>query len=82
MGGIEFYNKMLERNMALRSLMGLDGKKYYTPSGNAIRKRTLETVVHLTERRKNLIAHFEKYVEQAKAKAKDSEELQDSGAQI
>ncbi|XP_013786320.1 transmembrane protein 177-like [Limulus polyphemus] len=33
-GGIEFYQKMLQRNRALRHLMGNYGKKVYTATGN------------------------------------------------
>lgn len=35
-GGVEFYNKLLQRNMALRVLMGPDGGKRYTAYGNDI----------------------------------------------
>ncbi|NWJ11474.1 TM177 protein, partial [Crypturellus undulatus] len=33
-GGVEFYDKILSRNRILRSLMGKQGVKVYTPSGN------------------------------------------------
>lgn len=33
-GGKEFYNKTIERNIALRKLMGRLGEKYYTVLGN------------------------------------------------
>lgn len=33
-GGLEFYNKTLQRNMALRSLLGDKGNKVYTLKGN------------------------------------------------
>lgn len=33
-GGIEFYNLLLQRNAALYTLLGEDGKKIYTPFGN------------------------------------------------
>lgn len=35
-GGVEFYNKLLQRNMALRALMGPDGKHRYTAYGNDV----------------------------------------------
>lgn len=35
-GGVEFYEKVLSGNLALRSLLGQRGKKLYTPSGNVI----------------------------------------------
>ncbi|PNF25346.1 hypothetical protein B7P43_G10935 [Cryptotermes secundus] len=33
-GGIEFYSKLLKRNIALRKLMGKKGEKLYTATGN------------------------------------------------
>ncbi|KAJ9598453.1 hypothetical protein L9F63_010849 [Diploptera punctata] len=33
-GGIEFYSKLLQRNIALRNLMGQKGEKLYTVTGN------------------------------------------------
>ncbi|XP_045107493.1 transmembrane protein 177-like [Portunus trituberculatus] len=33
-GGVEFYEKVLQRNIALRELMGDDGRKIYTAKGN------------------------------------------------
>ncbi|XP_042860335.1 transmembrane protein 177-like isoform X2 [Penaeus japonicus] len=33
-GGLEFYEKVLQRNVALRSLMGTTGEKLYTAYGN------------------------------------------------
>ncbi|XP_012662338.1 transmembrane protein 177 [Otolemur garnettii] len=35
-GGVEFYEKILSGNLALRSLLGREGEKLYTPSGNVI----------------------------------------------
>ncbi|XP_004674952.1 PREDICTED: transmembrane protein 177 [Condylura cristata] len=35
-GGVEFYEKVLSGNLALRSLLGKQGEKLYTPSGNII----------------------------------------------
>ncbi|ELV10287.1 transmembrane protein 177 [Tupaia chinensis] len=35
-GGVEFYEKVLSGNLALRSLLGRRGEKLYTPSGNII----------------------------------------------
>lgn len=35
-GGVEFYEKVLSGNLALRSLLGTLGEKLYTPSGNVI----------------------------------------------
>lgn len=33
-GGLEFYEKILQRNTALRQLMGKEGEKLYTIFGN------------------------------------------------
>ncbi|XP_015213754.2 transmembrane protein 177 [Lepisosteus oculatus] len=33
-GGVEFYNKLLARNVALRGLMGRKGEEMFAPSGN------------------------------------------------
>ncbi|XP_015597578.1 transmembrane protein 177 [Cephus cinctus] len=33
-GGLEFYDKMMKRNMALRTLLGEEGKKVFTVNGN------------------------------------------------
>lgn len=35
-GGVEFYEKVLSANLALRSLLGSPGEKLYSPSGNVI----------------------------------------------
>ncbi|XP_048185593.1 transmembrane protein 177 [Perognathus longimembris pacificus] len=35
-GGVEFYEKILSGNLALRSLLGRLGEKLYSPSGNVI----------------------------------------------
>lgn len=35
-GGVEYYSKILERNMALRSLMGPNGEKRFTFYGNDV----------------------------------------------
>ncbi|KAL8183116.1 UNVERIFIED_CONTAM: hypothetical protein K2H54_018089 [Gekko kuhli] len=33
-GGVEFYNKILDQNKTLRTLMGKQGEKMYAPNGN------------------------------------------------
>ncbi|XP_037704524.1 cilia- and flagella-associated protein 221-like isoform X3 [Choloepus didactylus] len=35
-GGVEFYEKVLSGNLALRSLLGRHGETLYTPSGNVV----------------------------------------------
>uniref|UniRef100_A0A8C5Q8G7 Transmembrane protein 177 n=1 Tax=Leptobrachium leishanense TaxID=445787 RepID=A0A8C5Q8G7_9ANUR len=37
-GGLEFYDKILSRNQALRTLMGKQGERTYAPSGNLFPK--------------------------------------------
>ena len=52
-GGIEFLSKTLQRNIAFRNLLGPEGEKYYTSSGNEvifIRTKRLP----LTHRKTNL----------------------------
>ncbi|XP_023229330.1 transmembrane protein 177-like [Centruroides sculpturatus] len=49
-GGIEYYEKCLKRNVALRTLMGEEGEKYFTWHGNRktfIRAVTLPLTVRL-----------------------------------
>lgn len=48
-GGIEFYEKALQRNRALRELLGDEGRKYYTSKGN-INELIRSTHVPLTHR--------------------------------
>ncbi|XP_049845290.1 transmembrane protein 177 isoform X2 [Schistocerca gregaria] len=46
-GGLEFYSKILQRNIALRSLLGEKGKKLYSVSGNRqyfIRQKSLPLI--------------------------------------
>ncbi|KAH9370979.1 hypothetical protein HPB48_019094 [Haemaphysalis longicornis] len=48
-GGIEFYEKALQRNRALRELLGDEGRKYYTSKGN-LNELIRSTHVPLTHR--------------------------------
>nr|CAI5825535.1 unnamed protein product [Callosobruchus analis] len=43
-GGAEYYRKLLQRNIALRSLMGVEGEKRYSVTGN---ENTLIRTKHL-----------------------------------
>jgi len=52
-GGVEFYSKTLQRNMALRSLMGPKGEKTYTLFGNDV-EFLRERHVPFTRRKHNL----------------------------
>lgn len=48
-GALEFYTKILQRNLALRSLLGEEGPKLFTASGNAreiFRTKHVPFVVH------------------------------------
>jgi len=59
-GGVEFYEKMLQRNCAMRSLMGSRGPQFYTYYGNLVsvwRNRS----VQLTSRRDNLVKYLAEY---------------------
>lgn len=57
-GALEFYNKTLQRNIALRSLLGSEGPKSYTAAGNL--RETLRTKhVPYVVRRDNAIARLE-----------------------
>lgn len=54
-GGVEFYNKLLQRNQALRSLMGrTEGRKKYTAYGNNVYFWRSPTVP-LTSRRDKMV---------------------------
>ncbi|XP_069329739.1 transmembrane protein 177 [Eulemur rufifrons] len=55
-GGVEFYEKILSGNLALRSLLGREGEKLYTPSGNIVPRHWFR-IKHLpfTVRRDSLL---------------------------
>ncbi|KAL5007678.1 hypothetical protein ScPMuIL_016484 [Solemya velum] len=50
-GGAEFYSKLLQRNVAIRELMGSAGAKVYTPYGNEIHSIWRNPHVPLTTRK-------------------------------
>lgn len=52
-GGIEFYSKILQRNMALRNLMGPNGEKTFTFYGNDVELIRQQHVPY-TDRKKHL----------------------------
>lgn len=52
-GGVEFYSKILERNIALRSLMGPAGEKRFTYFGNDV-EFVRQKHVPFTDRKANL----------------------------
>lgn len=55
-GGVEFYEKILSGNLALRSLLGRKGEKLYTPSGNIVPRHWFR-ITHLpyTTRRDSVL---------------------------
>ncbi|KAM5279590.1 transmembrane protein 177 [Ctenodactylus gundi] len=55
-GGVEFYEKVLSGNLALRGLLGRQGEKLYTPSGNIVPRHWFR-IKHLpyTTRRDSLL---------------------------
>ncbi|XP_004759820.1 transmembrane protein 177 [Mustela putorius furo] len=55
-GGVEFYEKILSGNVALRSVLGSHGEKLYTPSGNIVPRHWFR-IKHLpyTTRRDSLL---------------------------
>ncbi|KAL0625670.1 Transmembrane protein 177 [Plecturocebus cupreus] len=55
-GGVEFYEKVLSGNLALRSLLGKRGEELYTPSGNIVPRHWFR-IKHLpyTTRRDTLL---------------------------
>ena len=68
-GGVEYYSNVLTRNIALRTLLGGEGKHYYTPYGN-VASSIRRNGIPYTERRDNLIVHLENY----KSKQTDDKE--------
>ncbi len=74
-GGIEYYTKVLNRNMALRKLMGEEGAKMYTIYGNKV-ARWSDPTVQLTARRDLLINSYKERLEkekEAREKAREEE---------
>lgn len=55
-GGVEFYEKVLSGNLALRSLLGRRGEELYTPSGNIVPRHSFR-IKHLpyTTRRDSVL---------------------------
>ena len=65
-GGVEYYQKVLERNIAMRTLMEKEGNKFYTPYGNKVvfwRAQALP----FSNRLDNLKTHLKKYDEAEKS---------------
>ena len=54
-GGEEFYSKLLQRNAALRILMGTDGERKYTAYGNDVHNWSSPSVP-LTDRREAMVS--------------------------
>ncbi|KAF0288145.1 Transmembrane protein 177 [Amphibalanus amphitrite] len=76
-GGVEFYEKTLERNRALRRLLGDDGESSYSAFGN---ERTLlrQPRMPLTERLETLRAYCEKHHPVERAAGEGSVSAQDA----
>ncbi|XP_055973658.1 transmembrane protein 177 [Sorex fumeus] len=56
-GGVEFYDQVLSGNLALRSLLGKEGEKLYTPSGN-VSPRSWFRIKHLPyTTRRDVVLH-------------------------
>jgi len=63
-GGVEYYNAVLRRNCALRTLLGSRGKKAYTYFGNVV-SVWRNPSVQLTSRRDNLLKYLAEYGQEA-----------------
>lgn len=72
-GGFEFYSKLLQRNIALRALMGPEGGKRYTAYGNDIHFWRSPTVP-LTSRR-DAMQEFVKSMREAAASKEPSDDV-------
>lgn len=57
-GAVEFYNKTLQRNVALRSLLGSEGPKAYTAAGNLLETFRTKHVPYVV-RRDNALARLQ-----------------------
>lgn len=58
-GAVEFYSKLLQRNVALRTLFGENGPKYYTVYGNQVQKWH-DPHMPLTSRKDAMVAYLQK----------------------
>ena len=72
-GGVEFYNKLLKRNIALRALIGPEGGKRYTAYGNDIHFWRSPTVP-LTSRR-DAMQDYVKSMQEAAASKEPSDDV-------
>ena len=70
-GGLEFYTKLLQRNMALRLLLGEAGSRLYTVYGNNVAKWRRPHAM-LTERR-DFFVNCLKELDEQSSKAADEE---------
>ena len=70
-GGVEFYSKALERNKALRELMGAEGSVMYTLHGN--KAATLRnSTVQLTERKNAVEKYLLEFHEKEEKRQKEA----------
>ena len=63
-GGFEYYNAVLRRNHALRTLLGSRGKRQFTNYGNVV-SVWRNPSVQLTSRRDNLLKYLKEYEDEA-----------------
>lgn len=69
-GGVEFYTRIIQRNIALRSLLGTDGEGKYTQFGNDV-EFLRQKHVPFSVRKKNAEEFVMKYYSQVESDQQD-----------
>jgi len=72
-GGVEYYNAVLRRNVALRTLLGSRGAKEFTYYGNVV-SLWRNPGVQLTSRRDNLVKYLAEYEHQGTVVSHDDDQ--------
>jgi len=72
-GGVEYYNAVLRRNTALRTLLGSRGTKQFTYYGNVV-SLWRNPSVQLTSRRDNLLTYLAEYEHQDTVVSQDADQ--------